>query len=66
MSVTNTPVPVAVFLSGGGRSLQNLIDHQQRGLLPGIELRLVLSSSSKVRGVVVRELLGYWMSSGVV
>ncbi len=58
MSVTNTPVPVAVFLSGGGRSLQNLIDHQQRGLLPGIELRLVLSSSSKVRGVEVATRAG--------
>lgn len=53
MTATNTTVPVAVFLSGGGRSLQNLIDHQKKGMLPGIEFRLVLSSSSKVRGVEV-------------
>ncbi len=53
MTATKTTVPVAVFLSGGGRSLQNLIDHQQKGMLSGIELRLALSSSSKVRGVEV-------------
>ncbi len=53
MTAPKPTVPVAVFLSGGGRSLQNLIDHQQRGMLQGVELRLALSSSSKVRGVKV-------------
>jgi phosphoribosylglycinamide formyltransferase-1 len=53
MTATNTTVPIAIFLSGGGRSLQNLIDHQQQGMLPGVALQLALSSSSKVRGVKV-------------
>ena len=49
---------VAVFLSGGGRSLQNLIDCQHRGELDGIDFRIVLSSSSKVRGVEVARKAG--------
>ena len=53
MTASNATLRVAVFLSGGGRSLQNLIDHQQKGLLPGIAIQLALSSSSKVRGVEV-------------
>jgi phosphoribosylglycinamide formyltransferase-1 len=42
--------PIAVFLSGGGRSLANLIEHRDKHGLP-IDLRVVVSSSSKVRGV---------------
>ena len=42
--------PIAVFLSGGGRSLANLIDHRDKHGLP-IDIRVVVSSSSKVRGV---------------
>jgi phosphoribosylglycinamide formyltransferase-1 len=41
---------IAVFLSGGGRTLQNLIDHRDRHGLP-IDIRVVISSSSKVGGV---------------
>ena len=48
---------VAVFLSGGGRSLQNLIDCKQRGELDEIDFRIVLSSS-KVRGVEVARKAG--------
>ena len=58
MTSTNEPVPVAVFLSGGGRSLQNMIDHQKKGMLPGINLRLAITSSSKVRGVQVASKAG--------
>ncbi len=47
-----TPLPIAVFLSGGGRSLANLIEHRDKHGLP-IDIRLVVSSSSKVRGVKV-------------
>lgn len=46
------PVPIAVFLSGGGRSLANLVEHRDHHGLP-IDIRLVISSSSKVRGVSV-------------
>ena len=53
MKTAGSPFRVAIFLSGGGRSLQNLIDCQRRGELEGVELTLALSSSSKVRGVEV-------------
>lgn len=45
-------LPIAVFLSGGGRTLKNLLDQrQQRGLK--IDVRLVISSSPKVAGVQI-------------
>ncbi len=50
--MTDAPLPIAVFLSGAGRSLANLIEHRDKHGLP-IDLRLVISSSSKVRGVQV-------------
>ena len=50
--MTDKPLPVAVFLSGTGRSLANLIEHRDRHGLP-IDIRLVISSSSKVRGVQI-------------
>lgn len=53
----SAPLPVAVFLSGGGRSLKNLVDHQREHALP-IDIRLVISSSSKVRGVEVAKAAG--------
>lgn len=45
-------LPIAVFLSGGGRSLANLIEKSDTHDLP-IEIRLVVSSSTKVRGVTI-------------
>jgi phosphoribosylglycinamide formyltransferase-1 len=48
--VNAAPVPIAVFLSGGGRTLANLIEHRDQHGLP-IDIRLVISSSSKVKGV---------------
>lgn len=49
------PIRTAIFLSGGGRTLQNLLDHRDREGLP-IEICLVISSSAKVRGVdIARE-----------
>ncbi len=49
------PIRIAVFLSGGGRTLQNLISHRDREGLP-IEICLVISSSAKVRGLdIARE-----------
>ncbi len=50
-------IPTAVFLSGSGRTLQNLIDHQDHGQLP-IGLRLVISSSPQVRGVEIARAAG--------
>ena len=43
-------LPIAVFLSGGGRTLANLLDHRDAQRLP-IDVKLVISSSSKVRGI---------------
>jgi phosphoribosylglycinamide formyltransferase-1 len=50
--VTANPIPIAVFLSGSGRTLANLIRHRDRNGLP-IDIRLVVSSSAKVRGVEI-------------
>lgn len=49
---THDPMPVAVFLSGGGRTLENMITHRDSHGLP-IDIRVVISSSGKVRGVDV-------------
>jgi phosphoribosylglycinamide formyltransferase-1 len=50
--MNRSPLPIAVFISGGGRSLANLIEHRDRHGLP-IDIRLVISSSAKVRGVQI-------------
>lgn len=52
-----TPLAIAVFISGGGRSLANLIEHRDRHGLP-IEIRLVISSSPSVRGVEIARSAG--------
>jgi len=50
-SATETPLRIAVLISGSGTSLQNLIDRIADGRLPGVEIRLVISSRSAVAGV---------------
>lgn len=55
--MTENPIPIAVFLSGGGRTLANLIRHRDRNGLP-IDIRLVISSSGKVRGVEIAREAG--------
>ncbi len=51
------PLPIAVFISGGGRSLANLIEHRDLHDLP-IDIRVVISSSAKVRGVEIARAAG--------
>ncbi len=46
------PLPIAVFLSGGGRTLENLLKHRDQHGLP-IDVRLVISSRSGVRGLKI-------------
>lgn len=46
------PLKIAVFLSGSGRTLKNLIVHRDHHDLP-IDIRLVISSSTKVAGVQI-------------
>ena len=50
-------MPIAVFLSGGGRTLSNLLVQRDERDLP-IDIRLVISSSSKVRGVEIAQNAG--------
>lgn len=50
-----TKLPIAVFLSGGGRTLENLLRHRDQHGLP-IDVRLVISSRATVRGIdIARE-----------
>lgn len=50
-------LPVAVFLSGSGRTLANLIEHRDQHELP-IDIRLVISSRGDVRGVEIARQAG--------
>ena len=50
-------LPIAVFLSGGGRTLANLIEHRDHHGLP-VDIRLVISSSAKARGVQIAKGAG--------
>jgi phosphoribosylglycinamide formyltransferase-1 len=52
-----TQLPIAVFLSGSGRTLANLIQHRDEHGLP-INIRLVISSRSDVRGVEIAAQAG--------
>lgn len=51
------PVRVAVLLSGGGRTLQNLINHQASGTLP-VNIVAVVSSTPGVGGLAIAERAG--------
>ncbi len=55
--MSSSPLAVAVFLSGGGRTLQNLLQHRDEHELP-IDIRLVISSSSSVRGIEIARSAG--------
>ena len=50
MSDPNTRLPVAVLISGGGTTLKNLLDQIEAGSL-SVDIRLVVSSSGKARGL---------------
>ncbi len=51
------PLPIAVLISGGGTTLKNLIDLQQRGSLE-VDFRLVISSRSDAGGLRFAEAAG--------
>ena len=55
--MTTSSLPIAVFLSGGGRTLSNLLVQRDERDLP-TDIRLVISSSSKVRGVEIAQNAG--------
>jgi phosphoribosylglycinamide formyltransferase-1 len=50
-------IPAAVFLSGGGRTLENLLKYRSQHQL-AIDIRLVISSASQVRGVSIARKAG--------
>ena len=50
--MNHDPLPIAVFLSGSGRTLANLLKHREERELP-IDIRCVLSSRADVRGVEI-------------
>jgi phosphoribosylglycinamide formyltransferase-1 len=50
MADTPQPFPIAVLISGGGTTLRNLLERIEAGTL-GVEIRLVISSSAKARGL---------------
>lgn len=52
--MTSKPIRVAVLISGGGRTLKNLLDRVDEGQLP-LDIRLVISSSPKAGGLKFAE-----------
>jgi phosphoribosylglycinamide formyltransferase-1 len=45
-----SPLPIAVLISGGGTTLRNLIEKMEAETLP-VEIKLVISSNPKARGL---------------
>jgi phosphoribosylglycinamide formyltransferase-1 len=52
-----TPLRIAVLISGGGRTLNNLLELAAAGRLP-VDVRLVISSSRKAGGLVFARAAG--------
>ncbi|MFN6303493.1 MAG: phosphoribosylglycinamide formyltransferase [Planctomycetota bacterium] len=48
--MSNTLLPIAVLISGGGTTLKNLIDRKAQNTLP-VDFRLVVSSNPKAKGL---------------
>lgn len=55
--MSDSPLPVAVFLSGTGRSLANLIRQRDEHDLP-VDFRLVISSSGRAGGLEIAQQAG--------
>jgi phosphoribosylglycinamide formyltransferase-1 len=51
------PLPIAVFISGGGTTLKNLVALRQSGQLD-VDFRLVISSSSRAGGLQIAAAAG--------
>jgi phosphoribosylglycinamide formyltransferase-1 len=48
---SSTPLRIAVFVSGSGSNLQALIDASEAGLLPNVEIALVISNRADAYGL---------------
>ena len=53
----SSPMPIAVLISGGGRTLRNILDRVDAGGLP-VAVRLVVSSTPRARGLQFAEKSG--------
>ncbi len=56
--IHKTPLKLGVLISGGGTTLENLIQRIRDGRLRNVEIRLVISSRSQVRGVEIARAAG--------
>ncbi|MEM9828083.1 MAG: phosphoribosylglycinamide formyltransferase [Planctomycetota bacterium] len=56
-STVCSSLPIAVFLSGGGRTLANLIHHQREYDLP-IDIRMVMASREGIGGIQIAKDAG--------
>ena len=54
MPIMQTPIPIAVLISGGGTTLKNLIELRDRGELE-VDFRLVVSSRKEAGGLAFAE-----------
>jgi phosphoribosylglycinamide formyltransferase-1 len=54
----NRRLRLAVMISGGGTTLQNLIDRIRDGRLPGVEIAVVIASRREIGGVQRAEAAG--------
>src|SRR5947209_6573137 len=54
---TTAPLPIAVLLSGTGRTLVNLLEQIERGDLP-VRVRCVIGSKPGLRGLEIAEAAG--------
>ena len=50
-------MPIAVLISGGGRTLKNILDHIDAGKLDAV-VKLVIASSPKATGIKFAEEAG--------
>jgi phosphoribosylglycinamide formyltransferase-1 len=57
-NVPKRPMRISVLLSGGGSTLENLLQRIGDGRLPGVEIVQVVSSRAGVRGVAIAEAAG--------
>ncbi|MEQ8836231.1 MAG: formyltransferase family protein, partial [Lacipirellulaceae bacterium] len=57
MPATSQKMTIAVLLSGGGRTLANILEHTKAEQLP-VDVRLVISSTAKAGGLNIAEEAG--------
>lgn len=54
----NSPLKIAVLISGGGRSLENICERIEAGTLTGCEISVVIASKKSAGGIQRAERFG--------